>query len=809
MKLRTKIIIFFGMFLLAIVIAVVLYGQYFAGAAIKKQETESLRIYVEQAEGTYYTFLRSIKRETLDWSFDPQIQRITEDIITSKAGTPKHEKAVKEFSLYVASQKMAHDSSAIITDLLDGNGIVVASTNPSRVGVDEAKEEARLNSHYFSKTITANYGEAFSRSIIFEQDQSTEPIIHITTRIFKDTYVGSVTHEPMDAVLLVHFTSINDIGRAISGDTKDLGGATPTKTFLTSYKTSQIYLVNGEKFMVTPSRDVLDIKQMQKVDTVPIRECLDNKSEVNREYNNYRGETVLGSSVCLDEDGLILVAEVSKDEIFAPVKKLVNLTIIGGGVAFLFGMLVIIFSIRSPLRNLKEIIFALKGVMNGDFTTQVVIRSKDEISLVASMFNTMISAIRESQKNLEDSKHTIEEKALVLQKNVEEHEKQEKFLDQSKKATLNLLEDAWKTKEKLEEEGRRLQAILSSVSDGLFIIDSTYRVTLANPAILRMFGLSREELIGKDLREVVTLWKKRSEVVPVTLWPIEEVFLTKKTIELAVADDFSISTEKRPEKLPVVFSIASLNIGTTNNAVIVLRDVTKDRELDDAKSGFISVASHQLRTPLTSIRWYSEMLLLEDAGPLNDVQKDFMKEVHGGAERLYQTVDLLLGISRVESGKMKTDKITIDLWNFTAEITKELGSQMNEKELELRVVPPDTGPVTVFLDSLTLRQVILNLISNAIRYTKIKGLIEIKWWINNDAREVVYMVHDNGIGIPESQRPRIFSKFFRAENARAQVPDGSGLGLALVKDLVEEWGGKVWFDTALGQGTTFFFTVPF
>jgi len=118
------------------------------------------------------------------------------------------------------------------------------------------------------------------------------------------------------------------------------------------------------------------------------------------------------------------------------------------------------------------------------------------------------------------------------------------------------------------------------------------------------------------------------------------------------------------------------------------------------------------------------------------------------------------------------------------------------------------GPVVVSQDSLTLRQVVLNLISNAIRYSNENGTIEIKWSVDNEKKEVVYMVRDNGIGIPENQRPRIFSKFFRAENARAWAPDGSGLGLALVKDLVESWGGKVWFEGTEGQGTTFFFTVP-
>lgn len=256
----------------------------------------------------------------------------------------------------------------------------------------------------------------------------------------------------------------------------------------------------------------------------------------------------------------------------------------------------------------------------------------------------------------------------------------------------------------------------------------------------------------------------------------------------------------------MVFSIAPL-VGDSAGAVIVFRDVTKDRELDDAKSGFISVASHQLRTPLTSIRWYSEMLLSEDAGALNPAQRDFMKEIHGGAERLYQTVDLLLGLSRVESGKIKIEKINIDLGVFTAEVEKEMSALAEEKKVTMMVSPPSGESVHVLLDPLMLRQVVINLLSNAIRYSNDGGVVEIRWWAGENG-EAGYAVRDTGIGIPESQRARIFSKFFRAENALQKAPDGSGLGLALVKELVEGWGGRVWFESIEGQGATFFFTIP-
>ena len=124
------------------------------------------------------------------------------------------------------------------------------------------------------------------------------------------------------------------------------------------------------------------------------------------------------------------------------------------------------------------------------------------------------------------------------------------------------------------------------------------------------------------------------------------------------------------------------------------------------------------------------------------------------------------------------------------------------------MIPPSGDPLMVWVDPLRLRQVITNLLSNAIRYNDNGGLIEVLWRIAEDGREISYSVRDNGIGIPEADRGRIFTKFFRAGNALAQVPDGSGLGLPLVKDIVETWGGQVHFETTEGKGSTFTFTIP-
>lgn len=815
MKLRTKIILFLGTFLLAIAVAVIFYAEYVAGDVFKKQTIDNFRIITEQSESIYLAFLGGVKARTLDWSSDATIQGMANGIMRAEYGSPERARIAKDFAEYVSKNKIPYDKTAFLVDLLDKNGIVVASTRPNRIGTDEMEEEVRLKAHHLSRTISSSFGEVFVRGFVFEEDKASGPMTHSTVRLF--TFGKDGSPEPIDAVLLVHFDNTREIARALGVDADKTQTVSRTDrvsrmTLLERYETSDIYLVNNGYTMVTPSRYVQNVNLLQKVDTLPVRECLENGKEIREEYDNYQGNRVLGGAMCFKDDGLVLVVEVQKDEIFAPLYALIRTVFAGGFAMLVFIMLVAIFFVRDPLARIGDVISVAKQVEEGNLDAQVAVRSKDEIGLLASAFNSMISSIRDTRRALEASTRDVERKAEILEKDALEHEKQQGFLEESKKATINLLEDSWKMGEKFRVESNRLQTILSSIGDAIMLIDGEYKITLVNPQAFYFLAMPLQDVVGKDLREVIKLWNgEKKEILPAE-WPVEEMFLTRSTVTTTLEDEIYLTTIRREKQIPVVLSVAPLS-GGLSGGVIVIRDVTADRELDDAKSGFISVASHQLRTPLTSIRWYSEMLLSGDVGPLNDAQKDFMTEVHGGAERLYQTVDLLLGISRVESGKIKTEKRPIDLGVFTGDIAKELASQIDEKGSKLSILPPEGESIIVSLDPLTLRQVVLNLFSNAIRYTNPKdGIIEVAWRKNEAAEgsksEVVYSVRDNGIGISEAESSRVFSKFFRAENARAAIPDGSGLGLALVKELVESWGGKVWFESTEGQGTVFFFTVP-
>lgn len=805
MKLRAKAIIFFGAFLLSIVVVDVFYSQYVVRNTLSTQMSNTLLVEAEQAEGTYYAFLKSMKREAVDWTADSEVQRIAKNLVAAETNQSLRLQSERDFLTYFTEKKLPYDKTVFIAELLNKNGDIIASTAPTRVGVNELEEEGAMNTSNFSNAIASNFGEAFASSIYFDPKANDNPVISVAVRIFMSDAKG--TPQPIDAVLFLHFSNVQEISDALSGVSQVREGAVTGAAFLANYKTSKIYFVNNDHVVVTPTRYISDVKRYQKIDTLPVGECFINGKETNTEYVDYRGVRVLGSSMCLKNEGLVLIVEVDRDEFLFPITNLLEITLIAVAIAALGGVITIILFMRLPLKRLDDIVEGLNRVVGGDLSVEIKTKSTDEIGLVASMFNKMIATVRRNQESLEASKIELEQSGIALKKEIEERKAQEKFLEESKRATQNLLEDSWEMKEKAEMEGNRLQAIISSIGDAIILIDGSYIISLVNPKACEIFSLPAEDLIDKDLRTIIDICKNK-DCLDVRLWPTEEVFLTNKPAFTTLEDDYSIITKGRTTHLPVTISVSPLQ-GSLHGAVIVISDSTADHELNEAKSGFISVASHQLRTPLTSIRWYSEMLLSEDVGVLNNAQKDFMNEIHSGAERLYQTVDLLLGISRVESGKLKSERTPINLATFTAEIEKEMRPQIREKDLRVHVTAPKDDLV-VWLDPLTLRQVVLNLFSNAIRYTNENGLIEIKWWLNKERgrEEIVYSVHDNGIGIPEEVRSRIFSKFFRAENARSKVPDGSGLGLALVKELVESWDGRVWFTTVLGDGTTFFFTIP-
>lgn len=474
-----------------------------------------------------------------------------------------------------------------------------------------------------------------------------------------------------------------------------------------------------------------------------------------------------------------------------------------GIIIFIIAFLSIIFSVFLARKITNPIIFlseAAQRISKEDLALGVdkeLIGREDEIGSLSRSFDLMV-------KNLQEKIAALETSSLDLAKKMGEVSASNKELEETKTAMVNLLDDAQVLGENLKQERDKIQTIIASMGEGLIVVDKDNKITLANPTAARLLKRTAAGLIGKDINSAVPLYFGR-EPAAWEIHPIAKAIKKNKTIVSSLEDNFFL--EKSSGKRFAVLIVATpLSKSDLMGTVMMFRDASEEKALDEAKVGFISVASHQLRTPLTSMRWFSEMLIDGDAGNINDEQKHFIERIYQGTERMINLVNLLLQIARVEAGRLKIEPVDIDFKNTTAGVAFTLKSDM-EAKMQKVVITTDPDPFpTIPMDQEVIWQVIQNLLSNASRYSPEKSTINVS--VIKKGKEVEYSVKDQGIGIPKEYQGRIFEKFYRAENALKLVPEGSGLGLSLVKMLVERWGGKIWFETVEGKGTTFYFTIP-
>lgn len=236
-------------------------------------------------------------------------------------------------------------------------------------------------------------------------------------------------------------------------------------------------------------------------------------------------------------------------------------------------------------------------------------------------------------------------------------------------------------------------------------------------------------------------------------------------------------------------------------------DITHEEAVDRAKTEFVSLASHELRTPITVIRWYTEMLLNDDLGDLNNAQKNYLHEIYEGNKHLVDIVNALLDVSRMELGKLATKMKVVDLAELIEPIEKELQPRIESKHLKFkRKIDPSVPRMSV--DPKLFEIILQNLLSNAVKYTPDNGRITCSVNLDKQKTHVVLSVEDTGVGIPSAEHASIFTKLYRATNVRTEIPDGTGLGLYLTKNILDHTGGIVWFESEENKGSAFHVSYP-
>ena len=331
-----------------------------------------------------------------------------------------------------------------------------------------------------------------------------------------------------------------------------------------------------------------------------------------------------------------------------------------------------------------------------------------------------------------------------------------------------------------ESERHKLEAIIANIQDGVIVMDKNKNVMLVNRAISDIFNLDSKEIVGKALADVTSNADLQALLVRASDGPL-------KYHEINFDDGRVYNAQYTP--IPQI------------GGAVTMQDISYLKELDRLKSDFIHTVSHDLRSPLTSIMGYTE--LVERTGPLNSNQQEFLRRLQGSIQHITTLVNDLLDLGRLEAG-FDTRRESVQLKNVLEYSLDMFEAQIKKKNIKLSVdIATDLKALRA--NPIRIRQMLDNLIGNAIKYTPVEGTVHVSMSMQGD--QIILKVEDTGHGIPPEEQGRVFEKFYRATNTVEGV-EGSGLGLAIVKSIVDSHQGRVWVESTVGKGSSFIVILP-
>lgn len=412
--------------------------------------------------------------------------------------------------------------------------------------------------------------------------------------------------------------------------------------------------------------------------------------------------------------------------------------------------LIVLFWILKPLKLL------IKGTgifSDGNLNHRIDIRSGDEFEDVGNSFNLMADKLSKTIQNLEN------DRAIAI------------------------------------SEKNKFDEILSSIIDGIIALDFNKNVIFLNKASEELTNYRETEVQGKPIDQIIHLFSDADEILPKTY--CQGSF--NQTAKL-------IGKGGKQTKVNLMTTQVSGTVQTNLSCILILHDLSREEELEQMKLDFVSMASHELKTPLTSIVGYLSVFLNESKDKIPKESLDLLNKAFVAAQQLQTLIANLLSVNKIEREQLAVSPEPIDYISIVSKAVEDLRSQANQKNIVLNLIPPTETLPKVLADSVRIGEVVTNLVSNAINYTNPNGKVEVSLKVSPN--EVITTISDNGVGIPKEAIPHLFNKFFRVSNRLQQVSKGTGLGLYIAKSIIEKLRGRIWVESEVGKGSQFYFTLP-
>jgi len=418
---------------------------------------------------------------------------------------------------------------------------------------------------------------------------------------------------------------------------------------------------------------------------------------------------------------------------------------------------------------LRQMTLVCEEIGKGNLSVRIAVKSKTEIGKLIDTFNKMLEDLKRSNAGLEKAKAVLETKV-----------------------------------EDVKEEKNKTLAIISNIYTPIIVVGKDNRITLFNPAAQKFLGLKLSDL-GKEISDKDNFGLNNFKSV------IRNKFILSKSKDNGSPDFKTEELRVNYNSEELVYKVITSKVKGGNDEYLgvmkIFLDLTRETAIDKLKSEFVSIAAHQLRTPLSAIKWVIKMVLAGDAGELNKEQTELLSKGYKSNERIIRLVDDLLDISRIEEGRFGFNFKFSNFQEVLDNVVENLASPVANNHLKLIVDKPKKLP-EIYMDPERITLALQNLLDNAVKYTPEFGQIKITVQISDKDKILKVSIKDQGVGIPKADQPKLFSKFFRAANAVRVETEGTGLGLFIAKNIIEKHKGEIGINSEEGEGTEVYFSLP-